>query len=52
MLEDFDPSTIEDEAVRQMVMSLMNMVENLHARVQEQAEELQRLRDENHRLKG
>ena len=37
MLEDFDPSTIEDEAVRQMVMSLMNMVENLHARVQEQA---------------
>jgi len=52
MLEDFDPSRIEDEALRQVVMSLMNMVENLQARVQEQAEEIQRLRDENNRLKG
>lgn len=30
----------------------MNLVENLHAKVQEQAEEIQRLRDENNRLKG
>ena len=52
MLEDFDPSTIEDEALRQVVMYLMNLVENLQARVQEQAEEIQRLRDENNRLKG
>src|SRR5205823_6858450 len=52
MLEDFDPNTIEDEAVRQVVLSLMNLVETLHAKVQEQAEEIQRLRDENHRLKG
>src|SRR5213082_1404219 len=52
MLEDFDPSTIEDEGLRQIVMYLMNMVENLHAKVQEQAEEIQRLRDENNRLKG
>ena len=33
-------------------MSLMNLVENLYAKVQEQAEEIQRLRDENNRLKG
>ena len=52
MLEDFDPTTIQDEALRQVVMHLMNQVENLHAKVQEQAEEMQRLRDENNRLKG
>src|SRR5438270_139582 len=52
MLEGYDPKTIEDEAVRQVVMHLMNLVENLYAKVQEQAEEIQRLRDENHRLKG
>ncbi len=52
MLEDFDPTTIEDEGLRQVFMSLMNLVEHLHATVQEQAEEIQRLRDENHRLKG
>jgi hypothetical protein len=52
MLENFDPNTIEDETVRQVVLYLMNQVENLHAKVQEQAEEIQRLRDENNRLKG
>jgi hypothetical protein len=52
MLEDFDPNAIQDEALRQGVMYLMNLVENLHAKVQEQAEEMQRLRDENNRLKG
>ena len=52
MLENFDPSTIQDEALRQVVMSLMNLVESLHATVQEQAKEIQRLRDENNRLKG
>jgi hypothetical protein len=30
----------------------MNLVETLSAKVAEQAEEIQRLRDENHRLKG
>jgi hypothetical protein len=30
----------------------MNLVETLSAKVQEQAEEIQRLRDENRRLKG
>ncbi len=52
MLENFDPNSIEDQTVRQVVLYLMNLVENLHAKVQEQAEEIQRLRDENNRLKG
>ena len=52
MVENFDPNTIEDEGLRQVVITLMNMVENLTAKVQEQAEEIQRLRDENARLKG
>src|SRR2546430_1239395 len=52
MLEDFDPNTIEDETLRQVVRYLMNLVETLHAKDQEQAEEIQRLRDENNRLKG
>lgn len=52
MLENFDPNTIQDEAVRQVVLSLMNLVENQHAKIQEQAEELQRQRDEINRLKG
>jgi Transposase IS66 family len=52
MLENFDPNTIQDEAVRQVVLYLMNVVENQHATIQEQAEELQRQRDEINRLKG
>src|SRR5436305_5156385 len=52
MLEDFDPTTIEEESLRQVVISLMNQVEQLSTKMQEQAEEIQRLRDENHRLKG
>ncbi len=52
MLENFDPNTIQDEAVRQVVLYLMNMVEDQHAIIQEQAEELQRQRDEINRLKG
>src|SRR5712664_526863 len=52
MVEDFDPQSIEDEGLRQVVISLMNLVESLSAKVQEQAEEIQRLRDEVNRLKG
>jgi Transposase IS66 family len=52
MIEDFDPTTIEDEGLRQVVISLMNLVESLSAKVAQQAEEIQRLRDENNRLKG
>jgi Transposase IS66 family len=52
MLEGFDPNAIEDESLRQVVILLMNQVEMLSAKVAEQAEEIQRLRDENNRLKG
>lgn len=52
MLENFDPNTIEDEAVRQVVIYLMNLVEKQQTQIQGQAEEIQRLRDENNRLKG
>jgi hypothetical protein len=52
MLEEFDPTPIEDENLCQVFMKLMNLVETLSAKVKEQAEEIQRLRDENHRLKG
>src|SRR6266571_2203732 len=52
MVEDFDPKSIEDEGLRQVVISLMNLVEQLSAKVTQQAEEIQRIRDENNRLKG
>jgi Transposase IS66 family len=52
MVENFDPTTIEDEGLRQVFITLMNLVENLSAKVTEQAEEIQRLRDEVNRLKG
>jgi hypothetical protein len=52
MQENFDPNTIEDEALRQVFRDLMNLIENLSTQVQKQAEEIQRLRDENNRLKG
>jgi regulator of replication initiation timing len=52
MLEEFDPTPIEDENLCQVFMKLMNLVETLSAKVKEQAEEIQRLRDENQRLKG
>jgi Transposase IS66 family len=52
MVENFDPNTIEDESLRQVVITLMNLVETLSAKVAEQAEEIQRLRDEVNRLKG
>ncbi len=34
MLENFDPTTIQDEALRQVFIDLMNLVENLYAKVQ------------------
>ena len=52
MPESFDPNTIEDVPLRTFVIALMNQVEALHSRLRTQAEEIQRLRDENNRLKG
>jgi Transposase IS66 family len=52
MVENIDPSTIEDEGLRQAFVSLMNAVENLSAKVADLSAENQRLRDEINRLKG
>ncbi|GAC1387039.1 MAG: transposase [Herpetosiphon sp.] len=52
MTMSFDPSTIQDLAVRALVVDLMNQLEAIHTKVQEQAAEIQRLRDENNRLRG
>jgi hypothetical protein len=51
-IEDFDPSTIENERVRRVFVCLMNLVETLSTKVGVQAEEMQQLRDEINRLKG
>jgi hypothetical protein len=42
MLENFDPKTIEDEVVRQVVVYLMNELEKERAINREQAETIQR----------
>ncbi|GAA5531547.1 hypothetical protein Hgul01_05372 [Herpetosiphon gulosus] len=52
MLDGFDLTTIHDESLRTIVRFLMNQAEDLAAKVRHQADEIQRLRDENNRLKG
>ena len=52
MPDDFDPNLIPDPTLRQVVFYLMNQVEELATKVKTQAQEIQRLRDENNRLKG
>jgi hypothetical protein len=52
MVEHIDPSTIEDEGLRQEVQDLMNLVETQDSKLAEKDEEIQRLRDEISRLKG
>jgi hypothetical protein len=52
MVEEFDPNSIEEEGVRQVVIGLMNVVDKQNGTIAEQAAELQRLRDEINRLKG
>jgi hypothetical protein len=52
MLEDFDPSSIQDENARQAIFRLFNLIEDLAAENRKLREENQRLRDENNRLKG
>jgi hypothetical protein len=51
-VEEFDPSTIEDERVRHVVIWLMNLVETLSAQLQAKDAIIQQLRDELNRLKG
>src|SRR5437016_5079129 len=52
MVETFDPKSIEDEGLRQIVIGLMNLVESLQAKLAQKDEETQQLRDEINRLKG
>lgn len=52
MREEIDPSTMEEESLREAVRWLMNLVEELSTKVKVLSEENQRLRDENNRLKG
>lgn len=47
-----DPTTLADPVLRDLITSLMNQIEVLEERVQQQANEIQRLRDENNRLRG
>jgi hypothetical protein len=52
MLEEIDPTIIEDAAARTLVIKLLNLLENALQQVQTLKEEVQSLRDENNRLKG
>ena len=51
-LAEIDLTQIEDEKMRQLVGSLLNIIEDLSANVSRLQEENQHLRDENNRLKG
>ena len=52
MLADFDLSAIQDPGARLAVVGLLNLIETLTAQHRADQEEIQRLRDENNRLKG
>jgi len=53
MLENFDPNTIQDlDGARQAIVHLLNLIEDLTVDLREAQAEIQRLRDENNRLKG
>src|SRR5579859_6550037 len=52
MLEDFDPASIHDEALRAAFLLLMKEVERLSAENKVLKDDNQRLREENRRLKG
>jgi hypothetical protein len=52
MLEDLDLNTIKDEGIRQCIVMLLNLVEDLKQENCALREENQRLRDELNRLKG
>jgi len=52
MITGFDPKQIRDDNVRQAIIELLNLVEELKSENGALREEVQRLRDENNRLKG
>ena len=51
-LAEIDLTQIEDEKMRQLVGSLLNIIEDLSTNVRRLQDENQRLRDENNHLKG
>jgi hypothetical protein len=52
MLDDIDLTGIQDENARQLILRLLNIIEALSADLGEAQAQIQRLRDENNRLKG
>ncbi|MBN3945278.1 MAG: hypothetical protein HWQ38_01815, partial [Nostoc sp. NMS7] len=52
LLQTIDPKEIADNAVRQTVELLLNLIEQLHSKIKDLEEENQKLRDENNHLKG
>lgn len=52
LLQSIDPREIADPSVRQTIEVLLNLIEELNAKVKSLEEENQKLRDENSRLKG
>ena len=52
MLEGIDLSQIQEAGARELIIRLLNLVEQLSADLREAQQEVQRLRDENARLKG
>ena len=52
MFDNFDLTSIQDENSRELVGRLLNLVEKLSADLRDAQAEIQRLRDENNRLKG
>ncbi len=52
MFTGFDPNQIQDKNIRQAIIELLNLVEELKSENVALREEVQRLRDENNRLKG
>lgn len=52
MLDDLDLAAIPDERARALIVRLLNLIEDLSADLRAAQEEIQRLRDENNRLKG
>jgi hypothetical protein len=52
MFEEVDLSNIQDENARQLIVQLLNLIEAVTADLRDAQAEIQRLRDENNRLKG